>query len=386
MSTRRRALLLALLGALSLFSLALSQGWLDRVPPELYGEVPERTPAGEPFEVLLSSSEPVIYALAYGGETWEEVAQNLELRLEALPGDHDLLVTARDGAGHETVVSYTVTGVPELTPVLGATERAVAGAPVSLRVALPPEPPGEVLSVTLGGEALPTFFAEGLVGAPSGSSVVALGAVPLGGESGTLPFEVAVRDEFGRERRFERALEVTADPRPVEELDIAPSVLSVSTTENREAEAAALSAVYQAAAPDPLWRDPFVLPTEGRSTSSFGSPRRYAPGGNVSYHQGADIAAPQGTPIRATNDGVVRLAGFYPIKGGLTVVDHGGGVHSLYFHQSVLHVAPGQRVRRGEAIGEVGTTGLSTGPHLHWEMRVNTVPTDPLAWVGKRLP
>lgn len=383
---RRHALLLALLGALMFYSLALSQGWLDRVPPEVYAEVPARTPAGEPFQIFLSASEPVIYTLRYGDEVREETAQNLELTLEALAGDHTLTVTARDGADNETTVAYEVTGIPALRPQLGATESATAGDPVSVRITLPPTPPIRSLTVRLDGELLPTFRSGDSTGDEAGNSVVALAGVPLGSEGGVSHFEVTLTDEFGRETRLERPLEVAADPRPVEELAIAPSVLSASTPANRELEADVLTDAYRAGVADPLWRDPFLLPVEGSSTSSFGSPRRYAPGGGVSYHQGADIAAPEGTPIVVTNDGVVRVAGFYPIKGGLTVIDHGGGVSSLYFHQSVMQVAPEQRVRRGEQIGEVGTTGLSTGPHLHWEMRVNTLPTNPFAWVGKVLP
>lgn len=82
----------------------------------------------------------------------------------------------------------------------------------------------------------------------------------------------------------------------------------------------------------------------------------------------------------------MRVAGFFPIKGGLVVLDHGGGVFSLYFHQSHIRVAVGDEVKRGAVIGEVGTTGLSTGPHLHWETRVNEVATNPLEWVGKVVP
>jgi murein DD-endopeptidase MepM/ murein hydrolase activator NlpD len=68
------------------------------------------------------------------------------------------------------------------------------------------------------------------------------------------------------------------------------------------------------------------------------------------------------------------------------VLDHGGGVFSLYFHQSRIRVEVGDEVRRGEVIGEVGTTGLSTGPHLHWEVRVNGTATNPLEWVDKVVP
>jgi len=376
--SRPRAPLLALLGVLGLFSLGLSQGWLDRTPPEVYAEVPERAPAGEGFRIFLSASEPVVYTLRYGDLEREAVAQNLELDLTALPGDYVLEVTARDGADNETRVQRPIFGVPEPRPQIQATREARAGDPVSVRVALPPESLVDEIAVTLGGEPLKVFRTD--------FSAVALGSVPLGAETATQRFEVRLTDAFGRTATAERTLRVLADPRPVEELDIAPSILSASTPENKDLEAAALEDAYRAALSRPLWRAPFLMPVEGRSTSSFGAPRRYAPGGPVSYHQGADLAAPEGTPVRAANGGVVRVAGFYPIKGGLVVLDHGASVYSLYFHQSKLHVRAGQRVKRGERIGEVGTTGLSTGPHLHWEMRVNTLPTNPLEWVGKVLP
>ena len=128
------------------------------------------------------------------------------------------------------------------------------------------------------------------------------------------------------------------------------------------------------------------MPIQGVNTSGFGSPRRYARGGNVSYHNGADIGAPQGTPILATNAGRVLVADTYPIKGGFTLIDHGAGLYSYYLHQSAIHVEAGQSVERAQHIGDVGSTGLSTGPHLHWEMRLDGNATNPLNWVGKVKP
>jgi murein DD-endopeptidase MepM/ murein hydrolase activator NlpD len=88
----------------------------------------------------------------------------------------------------------------------------------------------------------------------------------------------------------------------------------------------------------------------------------------------------------ATNDGVVRIADFYQIKGGWVVLDHGHGVSSHHFHLARIDVVVGDVLSRGAVIGAVGTTGVSTGPHLHWEMRVDGVPTHPLQWVGRRYP
>ena len=84
--------------------------------------------------------------------------------------------------------------------------------------------------------------------------------------------------------------------------------------------------------------------------------------------------------------GIVQVADFYPIKGGLVAIDHGGGVTSLYFHQSKILVSVGDEVARGDVIGESGATGLVTGPHLHWEMQVLGRPSDPLSWVERLVP
>jgi len=375
---RRRRMLALLALTLGFYSLALSQGWLDRVAPGLEAQVPNRVPAGRPFEILVSASEPVIYTTSYNGRASEAVTQNLRLKLSARAGENALVVTATDGADNATTARYTVIGVPEARPRVQATETAVAGDPVGVRLSFAADPKVKDVIVTLNGSPLRVFRSPG--------RAVALGGVPLGSETRTLPLTITVTDEFGRVTGLEREVAVSADPRAVELLNLSPEVLSSSTPENRELEEETLDAAYARGLAQPRWRQPFLLPVKGLGSSSFGASRQYGPGGNISYHQGADIAAPEGTPVRATNAGTVRVAGFFPIKGGLVVLDHGGGVFSLYFHQSRIRVKVGDEVTRGQFVGEVGTTGLSTGPHLHWEMRVNEVATNPLEWVGKVVP
>nr|WP_233498323.1 LysM peptidoglycan-binding domain-containing M23 family metallopeptidase [Meiothermus sp. QL-1] len=100
------------------------------------------------------------------------------------------------------------------------------------------------------------------------------------------------------------------------------------------------------------------------------------------FHTGIDLAAPVGTPIYAARAGVVTVAGWSRSGYGLHVVlDHGGGQETLYGHMSRIAVRPGQRVERGELIGYVGSTGWSTGPHLHFEVRVDGVARNPLAFL-----
>ncbi len=197
-----------------------------------------------------------------------------------------------------------------------------------------------------------------------------------------------LEDNFARTVKLDKVITIVADPRPVQELNIPASTLSAITDEGREKEREMLEELYAESATNtsPLWNSAFILPISGTGSSGFGVPRRYVRGGNVSYHHGEDLAAGSGTKVHATNDGIVLVAGFFAIKGGFVAIDHGAGVISFYLHQSKLLVEAGQKVSKGDIIGEVGTTGLSTGPHLHWEMRVNKIATDPMDWVGKIVP
>lgn len=123
---------------------------------------------------------------------------------------------------------------------------------------------------------------------------------------------------------------------------------------------------------------PSQLPLRGASlTSSFGM-RRHPLLGGFRAHGGVDLAAPTGTPIVAPSDGVVGTADWRGGYGLAVTLEHGGGVQTRYGHMSRLNVAPGQRVRKGEVIGFVGSTGRSTGPHLHYELRVNGQAVNPL--------
>lgn len=95
------------------------------------------------------------------------------------------------------------------------------------------------------------------------------------------------------------------------------------------------------------------------------------------YHSGADLAAEQGTPIVACQSGTVVYAGWIDGYGNAVIIDHGAGVTSLYGHNSELLVSAGQKVSQGDQIALCGSTGNSTGPHCHWEVRINDHPVDP---------
>lgn len=118
------------------------------------------------------------------------------------------------------------------------------------------------------------------------------------------------------------------------------------------------------------------MPVAGRMASGFGM-RRHPVLGYLRMHKGLDIAAPYGTPIRAAMDGVVALAGRNGGYGNFVKLQHGGGLATGYGHMSRIAARPGSRVTRGEVIGYVGSTGMSTGPHLHFELWKNGAPVNP---------
>ncbi len=119
------------------------------------------------------------------------------------------------------------------------------------------------------------------------------------------------------------------------------------------------------------------LPVAGRITSNFGY-RIHPIKKTKRFHTGVDLAAPSGTPIHCAGSGVVIKAGWNNVYGNCIIVDHGGGVTTLYGHCSSLAVRNGQSVSKGQVIGRVGSTGWSTGPHCHYEKRVNGKPVNPL--------
>lgn len=126
------------------------------------------------------------------------------------------------------------------------------------------------------------------------------------------------------------------------------------------------------------WDGMFIQPVQGRISTNFGE-IRYTNGdrSNPRRHNGMDIAAAEGTEISAPNNGRVVLAEYLLNTGNTIVIEHGGGLKSYYFHMIELNVKPEDMVKTGDIIGAVGTTGYSTGPHLHFEMRIGDQPVSP---------
>jgi murein DD-endopeptidase MepM/ murein hydrolase activator NlpD len=133
--------------------------------------------------------------------------------------------------------------------------------------------------------------------------------------------------------------------------------------------------------PERLFVGPMGLPAAAAITSPFGSTRSYNGGVLQRLHSGTDFAGAPGTPIYAPAAGVVVFSGMLDVRGLATIVDHGWGVYTGYWHQTESYVTPGSVISAEQVIGTIGSSGRVTGPHLHWELWVNGVPVDPMQWV-----
>ncbi len=129
-------------------------------------------------------------------------------------------------------------------------------------------------------------------------------------------------------------------------------------------------------------------PVDGKHTSAFGYQRvtKYPNGKeSISIHKGEDLAAKTGTPVLSTGRGRVLLAENRIVTGNTVVIEHLPGVVSVYYHMDSIGVVRGYFLEKGDIIGEVGTTGYSTGPHVHWELRISTVPVNPMQFLNREL-
>ena len=203
---------------------------------------------------------------------------------------------------------------------------------------------------------------------------------------GLYPLELTATDGAGEVTKVTALVQVAAGEFPTEHIRLPPGAKKLLDPSLVRAENERLDAIFAAFSPQKRWDGLFALPVKGAITSRFGARRAYDGGPATSYHGGVDFRAAEGTPVHAAAAGRVALAEALTVRGQAVVLDHGLGVMSGYYHLSEIAVQAGQEVERGELIGKAGSTGLSTGAHLHWELRVNGVFVDPLQWTWQAMP
>jgi murein DD-endopeptidase MepM/ murein hydrolase activator NlpD len=168
----------------------------------------------------------------------------------------------------------------------------------------------------------------------------------------------------------------------IQRINLPPGKAGVEATEYELQKVGALKALVT---PVKYWNGAFLAPSQARTSTPFGVKRYYnGKFANDYYHRGLDYAGAEGSPVTAPAAGRVALVGLvkdgFRVHGNIIGVDHGQGVISIFMHLSRIDVAEGDMVQPGEVIGAIGTTGASTGAHLHWGLYVNAVGVEPAQW------
>lgn len=182
-------------------------------------------------------------------------------------------------------------------------------------------------------------------------------------------------------------LRVRAGSFDVEHIIIPPSKANLLDAELIRIEREKLGQALELTDALPLWRGLFIYPAgEAVISSGFGTRRSYNGGPATGFHEGLDFDVEEGQPVMAAADGWVVMAEPLTVRGNAILIDHGLGVHSGYWHLSEINVTVGQRVKASEIIGKAGSSGLSTGPHLHWEIRIGQINVNPVQWTRQGFP
>lgn len=220
------------------------------------------------------------------------------------------------------------------------------------------------------------FFTE------DGGFYTALVGVDLEEKPGPMKIVLRGWSRAGEEIEKPLTLQVKKRGFPEEKLsvDAAFDRLDEATQKRIETEQGQLNRLWQISTSRRLWQGRFLAPVPGAVTSPFGL-RRIINGWPRSPHGGVDLKASMGTEIVASNHGQVVLREELFFSGKSIILDHGGGLYTMYFHLQDFHVAKDSQARKGDLIGRAGMSGRTTGPHLHWGARLNGARVDPFELV-----
>ncbi|HJR50774.1 MAG TPA: M23 family metallopeptidase [Gemmatimonadales bacterium] len=226
---------------------------------------------------------------------------------------------------------------------------------------------------------------EGSLGAqrlaffPYGAEFAAVAGVDLEAKPGKLPWRVGLVDGSGTPRTAAGTITIKSARFRVQRLTLPRAMVNLDPEAERRAanEAARMHALYDTITTERLWRGPFTQPVAARKPGSGFGFRRIINGQPRMPHSGIDYSAERGSPVVASNRGRVALLGEFFFAGRLVALDHGLGLYTLYFHLDGVAVSEGQLVERGQTVGTVGTTGRSTGPHLHFAVHLGRARVNP---------
>jgi murein DD-endopeptidase MepM/ murein hydrolase activator NlpD len=217
---------------------------------------------------------------------------------------------------------------------------------------------------------------------PAGKTYEGLLAVDLDTKPARYQVEVRGADQGGKSLSGASSLEVKKVSFKTQTLSLPSSMVDLDpkTLERVNGESKRVEALFQRTRKEKLWKGRFLQPVQGEISTPFGL-RRVINRQNKSPHTGVDLRAEEGTPVLASNSGSVILVDDLFFSGKSVILDHGQGTYSMYFHLSEILVREGEKISRGDVLGQVGSTGRSTGPHLHWGVRVQGARVDPFSLI-----
>ncbi len=203
---------------------------------------------------------------------------------------------------------------------------------------------------------------------------------------GIYPLTLTAAEANGTKTDLMRSLAVRDSGYASEKIQLPADQADLLDPKVTQPELDRLMAIVSKVSDKRYWNGPMGLPVPAAITSQYGTRRSYNNGPYNQFHTGTDFAGPPNAPIYAPAAGVVVFTDLLHVRGNATIIDHGWGVFTGYWHQTQILVKVGDIVQPGQIIGKIGSTGRVTGPHLHWEMFVNGVQVDPTQWARATFP
>ena len=243
--------------------------------------------------------------------------------------------------------------------------------------------PGDIVIVTVKGMTGPvdgTFNGKKLYFLASNKAFTAVLGIDLFTEPGAYTLDITAQDKV-----LSRPVTVVKKKYPVQKLKLPKDMVELSPENEARAEREQkkVAAIWPNET-ERLWNGSFINPREGKISTKFGL-RRIINGVAKNPHSGVDVAAEEGQEVKAPNYAIVAMVDNQFFSGNSVILDHGQGIYTMFFHLSRVLVHEGQQVTKGEVIGLVGSTGRSTGAHLHWGVRIQGARVDPLELIRLKL-
>ncbi len=347
--------------------------YFDKIPPTIIFSTPSGKVRGE-IEIDLEvwdKSEPLTININLGEMGLE---QSFPIKVDTttlLDGEHTIRVEVRDSSRRKNLTYSEVTFIVDNTPpgIELVWEKKVA------------EPGGVAWGWVKVSEPV-TFLKSTLDGVDfpylpllSFNSFFIITGISIDNPPAENKLLIEAWDEAGNHSIKEEIICLKTRLFPWEVIRLSPDRVPLLDPELLRRENELVEGILKRLTSEVFLEGDFLLPVEGEIVSPFGTWRKI--NGSYIRHRGVDFKAKEGTPIYATNSGYVVLATPLKVRGNTVILNHGLGVMSLYYHLQDIKVKEGEQVKKGDIIGTVGDTGLSTAPHLHFEIRIRGIAIDP---------